>query len=54
MNSGELVSSNTTLDTCCCVMSFFIQNNGDHTVQNRLQLQDFCSLRFTGRHSKRQ
>jgi hypothetical protein len=41
LSSGSLVTSNTTLNTCCCVMSKFIQNAGSHTVQNRLQMQDF-------------
>ena len=41
LSSGQLVTSNTTVDTAACVMSDFIQNGGSHTVQNRLLLQDF-------------
>ena len=41
LSGGELVSSNTTLDTFSCVESVFIQNNGNHRVQNRLKLDNF-------------
>jgi hypothetical protein len=41
LSSGELVTSNTTVDTVACVMSDFLQNGGSHTVQNRLLLQEF-------------
>jgi hypothetical protein len=48
MNSGELVTSNTTVETCCCVMSLFAQNGGAYTVQDRLMLQDFARYELRG------
>lgn len=42
LSGGELVSSDTTLDTFSCVESVFIQNNGNHRVQSRLKLDDFA------------
>lgn len=41
MGGGELVSSNTTLNTFGCVESVFIQNNGNHRIQHRLKLDDY-------------
>lgn len=46
LNSGDLVTSNTTVGTCCCVRSDFIQNGGNHIVQNRLLLDDFVSYQL--------
>ena len=44
---GALVSSNTTMDTCCCVSSDFVQTGGSHAVQNRLLLQDLVHYRLS-------
>lgn len=41
LSGGELVSSNTTMETFDCAESVFIQNNGNHRVQNRLKLDEF-------------
>jgi hypothetical protein len=46
--TGALVTSNTIVDTCCCVSSDFVQTGGSHVVQNRLLLQDFVRYTFSG------
>ncbi|MGN6553539.1 MAG: hypothetical protein ACTHLW_07430, partial [Verrucomicrobiota bacterium] len=46
LTNGQLITSNTTVDTCCCVQSRFVQNGGSHTIQNRLLLTDFVDYRL--------
>ena len=46
LNAGELVTSNTTVDTSFCVRSDFTQSGGSHTVKNRLLLQDFVRYKL--------
>jgi hypothetical protein len=41
LSGGELVSSNVTMETFGCTESVFIQNNGNHHIQNRLKLDNF-------------
>ncbi len=48
LNSGELVSSNTTIHTLGCAEASFIQNNGNHRILNRLGLEKFVSYELRG------
>jgi hypothetical protein len=48
LRGGQLITSNTTIDTCCCVQSDFLQTGGTHSVSNLFLLQDFVRYRLNG------